>query len=55
MVDQDKCLGCGACESMCPVGAIKLTGGKAAIDENVCIKCGSCENICPVSAIEIKR
>ena len=38
-VDKKKCLGCGACASMCPVGAISMKGGKAEIDKKKCIKC----------------
>lgn len=56
MVDQSKCIGCGACESLCPVGAIRLgDNGKAQIDQSKCIKCGACENTCPVEAITIER
>lgn len=55
MVDQNKCIGCGACEGICPVGAIAVTNGKAQIDSEKCIKCGSCENICPVEAITIQK
>ncbi len=54
MVDQEKCISCGACQSVCPVGAISLDSGKAQIDTEKCIKCGSCQNICPVGAITIK-
>ncbi|MBQ3502330.1 MAG: 4Fe-4S binding protein [Clostridia bacterium] len=50
-VDKNKCLGCGACASMCPVGAISMKGGKAEIDKKKCIKCGTCKDICPVGAI----
>ena len=55
MVDKDKCIGCGACEGVCPVGAIKVENGKSQIDDSICIKCGSCEGICPVEAIKIKK
>lgn len=55
MVDQNKCIGCGACEGICPVGAISVNNGKAQIDTEKCIKCGSCENICPVEAIKIEK
>lgn len=50
-VNKDKCLGCGACASMCPVNAITMKGGKAEINKKKCIKCGTCMQICPVSAI----
>ena len=51
-VDKDKCLGCGACVSMCPVGAIAMKGGRAQIDKKKCINCGTCASICPVGAID---
>ena len=47
----EKCQGCTACLSVCPVGAIK--GGKelvCVVDENICIRCGACMEICPHEA-----
>lgn len=55
MVDKEKCIGCGACSSICPVGAIKLIDGKATINKDKCIKCGSCAQFCPVQAIDINK
>lgn len=54
MVDKKKCIGCGTCVQLCPVGAISFdSDGKAVIDPAKCIKCGTCEASCPVNAIKI--
>ena len=50
IVDKETCLGCGACEGECPVGAIKAGEGKYEIDEATCIECGACAAVCPVGA-----
>ncbi len=46
----ESCVGCGACQSACPVGAISVQDGKATINEAACIECGTCAGVCPVSA-----
>ena len=55
IVDQDKCIGCGACESVCP-DSFKMSGGKAKVvraevEELTCEKEAASE--CPVDAIKI--
>ncbi|MCF0110676.1 MAG: 4Fe-4S binding protein [Erysipelotrichaceae bacterium] len=51
-VNKDVCIGCGACEGGCPVGAITLTAeGQADCNAEVCIDCGACVGTCPVEAI----
>ncbi|MEG0069189.1 indolepyruvate ferredoxin oxidoreductase subunit alpha [Cetobacterium sp.] len=51
-INKDDCIGCGACESVCPVSCIsEVEGGKREINENDCIDCGSCASVCPVSCI----
>lgn len=55
MVDTKKCITCGACVSICPVGAIKIVKGKACIDTKKCIRCGGCASFCPMNAITIKQ
>lgn len=55
MVNGRKCISCGTCLEVCPVGAISWgEDGKAKIDQKKCIKCHTCEGACPVGAIEIK-
>lgn len=51
------CTGCGACEQICPVGAIKLQENNEgflypAIDENLCINCNKCEKVCQIDNAE---
>jgi len=50
-INKEKCVGCGACESSCPFGAIKVENGTAKVLEN-CTGCGACVASCPVEAIE---
>ncbi len=49
----DRCIGCTACISVCPVAAIQ---GKRKelhrIDAAICIECGACGRVCPVGAVE---
>ena len=54
-ISTDKCIGCGACESACPFGAISVKEGKAVVDGNQCRFCGSCVKACPVSAISMQK
>lgn len=46
----EACVGCGACETICPFGAIEMRNGKAYNTE-ACTSCGACVDICPVGAI----
>lgn len=51
-IDQELCIGCGTCESICPQ-VFKLEGGKATVIAEDCKDC-NCEEIansCPVGAI----
>ena len=47
----DNCAGCGACEKICPVHALKMENGKPIFGED-CIACGRCVRACKRGAIE---
>jgi electron transfer flavoprotein alpha subunit len=51
-VDEKKCIGCGICTKVCPVGAIQLRNGKAKVSDG-CISCGACAGECPMKAIDV--
>jgi len=53
VVHPEGCTGCGACVSHCPVGAIRVAGGRAAIDPKVCIGCADCIVVCPEKTIHV--
>ena len=47
-VDAEKCIGCGACVSICPE-TFELRDGKAAVKSDK--DCDEAINACPVQAI----
>ena len=50
------CAACGACEAVCPRGAIKIwKGSYSVVDESLCVGCGLCARECPASVIAIKE
>nr|AIZ01119.1 putative pyruvate formate-lyase [bacterium enrichment culture] len=49
----DRCIGCGACEAVCPVGAIALTQRGYVADPDRCTGCGECARVCPAEAREM--
>lgn len=48
----DSCVKCGACEALCPVGAIPVED-PSQMDENICISCMKCIAVCPLNARSI--
>ena len=54
-IDQLRCIGCGQCIPLCPMGAISLHGGKSSIDPDECAECSVCwrSRICPADAIQL--
>ncbi len=53
MRDEDKCIKCGQCRTVC-TQAINVHGTYSladTLDTAVCIHCGQCANVCPVNSI----
>ncbi|NCB44713.1 MAG: 4Fe-4S dicluster domain-containing protein [Clostridia bacterium] len=52
-VDTEKCIGCEACISTCPVEALEMKDGKASYKGSGCIDCSACIASCPVDALSL--
>jgi NAD-dependent dihydropyrimidine dehydrogenase PreA subunit len=56
VVDNKKCIGCGACVSVCPQNVFEMKGGKSHAERpEDCVECGACVENCPVSAIKLVK
>lgn len=53
LYNQEKCVGCGACEAVCPSKAITMQDGKAWTDRTRCTACGACTDVCNLNLREI--
>lgn len=51
LLDQETCIGCGACVKACPYGMPKIDPEKGKSTK--CIACGACVAGCPTSALKI--
>jgi heterodisulfide reductase subunit A len=58
-VNEKKCMGCGACASICTYGALELRetkqGKKAVVNPILCKGDGLCNSMCPTGAISLKH
>jgi len=55
-IDEEKCIGCGACADACHEGAIEMIDGKARlIREDYCDGLGDCLPSCPTDAISFEE
>jgi ferredoxin len=52
-IDNDDCVGCGACIDRCWMEALKMDGELAVRDFNRCIGCGICRYVCPTDAMKL--
>ncbi len=58
-VEEKRCIGCGACVSVCTYGALELLdtkqGKKASVNPVLCKGDGLCNAKCPTGAIQLKH
>ena len=54
-VDPALCEGCGACEDVCPFGAVSLSDGHARVNVDTCMGCGVCVSRCERGAMTLRR
>jgi ferredoxin len=53
-LDQEACIGCGMCTTVCPHAVFALAQKKAhLVDLDGCMECGACAINCPVKAITV--
>lgn len=54
--DKEKCVHCGLCIGVCPVGAfeVEATSREIIFNQDKCIACGLCVKVCPYRAMTIK-
>lgn len=54
-LDEEKCVGCGMCLTVCPHAVWGLIDGKAMIkSRDACMECGACATNCPTEAINVR-
>lgn len=53
--DEEKCVMCGACTSVCPTGALYMERPSMEVrfDIDQCIVCQLCVKVCPMWAMEV--
>ena len=54
-VDQQRCIGCGQCVTVCPHRLLMLDDLRqiGIRDHDACMECGACARNCPVMAITV--
>ena len=51
--DEDECIHCGACVSVCPTRTFRFDDWLVVADSGKCIQCGACVTGCPQRALRL--
>lgn len=51
--DEDECVNCGACVSICPTSTFRFEDWRVIADSGKCIQCGACVSGCPQRALKL--
>lgn len=55
-VNDEACVGCRQCVSVCPADTLSMDSGRAVVDESACVGCFKCVEACaPFNAISVVR
>lgn len=53
-VKLNKCVACGTCVDVCPLGAVNVIQGVfAKVDQDKCVGCSKCIKACPACIIDM--
>lgn len=55
VVDQSKCVLCGACAKVCQFHAMAKAGKEIVVFENLCHGCGACQIVCKTNALSYAK
>ncbi|MEJ2587581.1 MAG: mercury methylation ferredoxin HgcB [Deltaproteobacteria bacterium] len=54
-LDEEKCVGCGLCLTVCPRAVFSINDRHARIDNrDLCMECGACSRNCPTGALTVQ-
>ena len=54
-VRREKCVACGKCETLCPMGAVYFEHGAVQVRGGQCVGCGVCVSQCPGGVLRLVK